>query len=496
MQGCKAGSGRKHDGSVDWIVNELRHVDLGDERLFERLVVTAKALVSRPMDSINEACGSWAAAKAAYRLFDNEKLAVDDIFVSHQLETRQRLSGQTLVLALQDTTFLDFDAHPSTKGLGSISKGYGKKDKLGLIMHPALAVTESGFPLGLLALECWARPLQARRTRAQKSAKHHRQSIEQKESRKWLSGLRETVDTVPEGCRIITVADREADIYEFMAEALENGTGFVIRSRINRRLDRKGSHWQRHKQAAPPDKMWEMLACQVPQGTTTVDLPAREGRKARKAEIEIRFVNVTTPIRENLRYGAAKIRDIKLPEEIEFHAVSAKELNTPEDVEPVDWTLITSEPVGSLEEALERINWYKLRWLIEVYFRILKSGCRVESCRLGQVSRLRKYIALMAVVAYRLLTLDKIVREKPDASCEVVLSKTEWQALYCRVNRTNEPPMSAPSCREALGWIARLGGFLGRKGDGHPGPTVLWRGWQRLQDTVDTWLAVRATSPP
>lgn len=496
MQGCRADSRPRRGDNVDWIINELRHIDLGDERLFERLLVTARAFASRPMDSINEACGSWAAAKAAYRLFDNEKFDERDLFVSHQLETRRRLSKHALVFALQDTTFLDFDSHHAAKGLGSISKGYGKKDKLGLIMHPALAVAETGFPLGLLALECWSRPIRERTTRSQRSAKHYRQPIEEKESRKWLSALHDTIDTKPPKCRVITVADREADIYELMVQAMESGSGFVIRSRVNRRIDRKSSTWKRTKQTTPPEKMWELLAYQPAQGKATIELPSGGRNKRRTAEIEIRYMNVVTPIRENLRYGAAKLRDTKLPSEIEFYAINAKELNAPNAEDAIDWTLITSEPVTCLAEALQRIHWYKLRWSIEVYFRILKSGCRVESCRLGEAKRLQKYITLMAIIAYRLMVLDRTAREVPDKSCETVLSKVEWQALYCRVNRTNKLPTQSPSSKEVLIWIAKLGGFLGRKGDGYPGPMVLWRGWQRLQDTVDTWLAIRATSPP
>lgn len=479
MTNCEASPG------LDWVVNEFRHIDIGDDRLLERFIVTAQLLAARPLDNINKACGNWAATKGAYRLFENERLEACEIFASHQTETALRVKSHRLVFALQDTTFLDFDSHPKTVGLGSVGKGYGKRDKLGLVLHPSLIVTELGLPLGLLSLNCWARKPQPARTRSEKSAENYRKSQDEKESRKWQISLKETAECVLEDTRIITIGDREADIYEFLNESLELGHGFVIRSRINRRT-------QKNKYRAP--KMWEHLDKLSAVGLESIEIPGQQGRPARTAKVEVKFSRVTTPIRENLRYGAHHKHE--LPDEISFYAIKLIELDPPSEDEKIDWTLITSEPVRTMAEAIEKVSWYKLRWQIEIFFRILKSGCKVESSRLSKVDRLQKYIALMSIIAWRIFFLDQIARRTPAAPCSTVLTQEQWQALYCRIHQTSHLPKKEPNTEEVVRWIARLGGFLNRKGDGPPGPMVLWRGWQVLEEIMPMWLILKPTQPP
>jgi hypothetical protein len=461
----------------DWVVSEFRHMDLNDGRLLERFMVTAQLLATHPLDNINKACGSWATSKGAYRLFDNPKLEAREIFESHQTETRTRVQGHPLVFAIQDTTFLDFDSHPKTKGLGSIGKAYGKKDKLGLILHPTLMVTEKGLPLGLMSFSCWARPPRAKMEKNEKRRQSYRKGLNERESRKWLLAARETTQNLPNGTRIITIGDRESDMFELFHECMSSGQGFVIRSRVNRRT-------QRNKYRT--NKMWEFLEKLPPAGTSIIEIPAQQGRPARKARVEITFHPITTPLRENLRCG--RHRHVHgMPNEISFFAIKLIEIDPPTDEEKLDWILVTSEPIATLEEALEKIEWYRLRWQIEVFFRILKSGCRAESSRLAAADRLQKYMTLMAVIAWRIFFLDHVARQTPNAPCTQVLTDDEWKALYCRIHRSSELPQKQPTIHEAIRWIARLGGFLGRKGDGEPGPLVLWRGWQVLQEMMPLW---------
>ena len=486
------------DGNRHWLIDEFRHVDFGDLRLLDRFFSTALALSSRPLDGILQACGSMGAAKGAYRMFGNEKFSERELISSHQLETAERMRTHAIVFALQDTTFLDFDSHSKTKGLGSVGKGYGIKDKLGLLLHPSLVVTETGLPLGCLALNCWARPVRAqRRSQKEKSAEKYRQSIEEKESNKWLKAWHNSVDEAPKSCRVITVGDREADIYELMAKIDRTSHGFVIRSRLNRRLTNQRNYWRRKKKVLPP-KLWDVLATQDAQGVTKIDLPAKGDTKARKATVEIRYRSEKVFMSEGLYYGVEKKRQEKMPRELLLYAVNVKEQISAADIvdKPLDWTLLTSEPVNSLEDALKIVDWYKLRWTIECFFRILKSGCRIEACRLAASDRLKKYIILMSIIAYSILFMEKTLREAPQSSADVILTKTEWQALACRMKKSANPPVSPPTAKEAILWIAKLGGFSGRKSDGYPGHMVLWRGWQRLSDTVETWISVRANAPP
>ena len=465
----------------DWVANEFRHMNIRDGRLLKRFMVTAQLLATHPLDNINKACGSWAAAKGAYRLFDNWKLEAEEIFESHQIETATRVQEHRLVFALQDTTFLDFDSHLKTEGLGSIAKGYGLKDKLGLILHPTLLVTEKGLPLGLMSLNCWARPLRPKMDKNEKRRQYYHKSHDLKESRKWLLAAKETSEKIRGDTRIITIGDREADMFELFHECLRLKQGFVIRSRINRRT-------QKNKYRT--NKMWEFLDKLPSAGTTTIEIPGQRGRPARRADVEIKFKQITTPLRENLRYGPHS-KAHGMPNEISFFAIKLIEVNPPSETEKLDWILVTSEPIATLEEAIEKIEWYKLRWQIEIFFRILKSGCKVESTRLASAERLQKYIALMAIIAWRIFFLDQIARTTPTLPCTKVLTDAEWKALYCRIHQTSQVPEQQPNAHEVVRWIARLGGFLNRKGDGDPGPLVLWRGWQVLQEMMPLWFILQ-----
>lgn len=472
--------------SNDWIMHEFRHFEIGDARLIERFFLTAQLLSARPLDCIHKACQNWSTVKGAYRLFGNDKLHVEDIFSCHQHETLARAKDHQLVFAIQDTCYLDYDAHPKTKGLGSISRGYGK-DKLGLIVHPTYLVTEQALPLGLLTWNCWARALKPTRTQYQKLMEnYHRHSID-KESYKWTDALKQCHELLPTTTKVVTLADREADIFELIHEHNQLGQSYVIRNRVNRRIGRT-------KYKSDP-KLHDVLAKKEPCGSITIDLPARHGRKARTATLVIRFGEFSTPIRSNLKGGISMNRE-GMPSTISFQIIHALEINPPDSEEPIDWHLTTNEPIQNLEQAIEKVNWYKLRWQIETFFRVLKSGCKIEDTRLGEASRLQKYNALMAVIAWRISYLTHVSRTDPKSSCTNVMDADHWQALYCRVHQTSSTPKQAPNIEQVTLWLAQLGGFLNRKSDGFPGPTALWRGWQILEEVLPLYLAMKTHPPP
>src|SRR5439155_15114819 len=163
-------------------------------------------------------------------------------------------------------------------------------------------------------------------------------------------------------------------------------------------------------------------------------------------------------------------------------AVLAREEDPPAGATPLGWLLLTTCPVATADDALERVDWYACRWGIEVLHRVLKSGCRLEAKQLGAAERLERCLALYSVVAWRVLHAAMLARDLPDAPCTALLAPDEWRALYCFTHRTPTPPADPPPLRQAVRWIAQLGGFLGRRADGHPGPMALWRGLQRLHD--------------
>jgi hypothetical protein len=463
------------EDTVPWCEEELSGVDFGDKRLEWRVVDIANKLAAQPTASINQACEDWADTRAAYRLFANEKVTAEKILEPSQQRTRERMKGQGLVLAVQDTTFLDYTRHTKTRGLGPI--GTQQQNLKGLVMHSTLAFSPEGMPLGLLAQEIWARSEEEEQLTEQERKSR---PIEEKESYKWLKALEETVDLSPEGVKVVTICDREGDIYELFVEAQEAGAGLLVRAAQNRAV-----------MDAETGLLWDKVASAAPVRYLKVQVPARGKEPGREAVVSVRFRSVTLkpPWRPK---GPDK--DPLLP--VPLDAVLVQEVEPPAEVTPLEWLLLTNAHVHSAEDAVERVRWYRQRWPIEVFHKVLKSGCKVEDCRLGKGERLIPYLALSSIIAWRLYWLTHINRHFPDAPCITILAEHEWQALYATIHRTSTPPKEMPTVRQAVHWIAQLGGFLGRKGDGEPGPTVIWRGWQRLNDIAATWLLLHPAPAP
>ena len=235
-------------------------------------------------------------------------------------------------------------------------------------------------------------------------------------------------------------------------------------------------------------KLWDHMGGQSVAGSYEIDIPRRTRKKpggvheARTAVVEVTFgAFLMKPPKNNPKH-----RTETLPE-IEMHAVHVLEANPPEGEDPLEWMLLSNRPVSSFDEACEMVRWYSLRWRIEMYFKVLKSGFRVEACRLGHAERLVRYLALMSIVAWRLFMLTLIARADPGIACTEFLAPQEWRVLYRRTNRNADPPSTPPTIGEAVVWIARLGGYLARKKDGPPGTLTLWRGWKRLADLAEGW---------
>lgn len=455
-----------------WAATEFADVELHDARLNRRCQELAVALGQQPTAYINQACEDWADTKAAYRFFGNtKKVTPAGISASHHQRTVERMSQQPLVLAVQDTTFFNYTHHPHTEGLGEI--GNKKQQQRGFGLHSTLAVTPAGVPLGTLTQQFFSRPIGEP---AHTASELRQLPIEEKESYKWLAAFEQTLQLSPAGVEVVSVCDREADIYEMFVLAEQKQAGLVIRASADRLLAEKQVR-----------KLWAKVEQQPLAGQLTFQISPNQQRPARQATVSVRFtpVKLKPPWRPNKK---------KLPA-VTLNAILVREDNPPAEVdEPIEWLLLTNTSVQSFDEAVRVIGWYGCRWQIEVYHKIIKSGCTVEDCRLETAERLQNYIALMSVVAWRLHWLTYINRTDPDLPCTVILTTTEWQALYMRIHRTTSLPPTPPTVRQTVRWIAQLGGFLGRKRDGEPGITVIWRGWQRLQDMADTWSLVNEQS--
>ena len=323
-----------------------------------------------------------------------------------------------------------------------------------------MAFTVEGVPLGLLDLQCWARdPKQFGKKKLR-----HQLSIEHKESHKWLKSFKR-VAKAQNSCpntMLVSIGDREADIYEFIEMAL--GDPRVQSSPSG--LHKTGLLWKNkdiygarcpHREFAP------ILGSRVP----------RSGNKAaRETELAIRFAKVT------LKPPQGKS---KKPE-LTVWAILAREIDAMAVGTPIEWMLITTIEVLTSEQAIEKIRWYTSRWGIEVYHRTLKSGCKIEERQLGTADRIEACLAIDMIVAWRVYHLAKLGRDTPDVPCTVFFDDHEWQALLVYWTRNLPLPDKPPTLREAMRMTAQLGGFLGRTCDGNPGPKSLWLGLQRLDD--------------
>ena len=448
----------------DWAEEEFGAAKLIDERLNKRLLTLARDFYQRPQANLPQACQSRAKTRAAYRFFDHPKITMDELLQSHFQSTVQRISEEKTVLVVQDTTSLNYSAHTLTEGIGPISP---KKSKgaIGLWLHDSMAFNVAGTPLGLIDIQCWARdPKQFG-----KKALRHQLPIEQKESHKWFKGF-DRVSGAQKQCpntTLVSVADRESDIYELFHLALSNpgNAQLLVRAEHDRLL------------ADGQGRLWEHMAKQTVLGTELLSVPRQGKRAPRQARLEICCgrVKLTPPHRK-----------LELPE-LDITAILAQEVDCPQGVEPLQWMLLTTIAVENFEQAVEKIGWYAKRWGIEVFHRTLKSGCKIEERQLGSADRIETCLAIDLVVAWRIFHLAKLGRETPDVPCSVFFEEAEWKALYCFVRQDPKPPDHPPTLRDATRMVASLGGFLGRRSDGEPGTKSLWLGIQRLDDIAATW---------
>ena len=452
----------------DWVKAELSAVALGDKRLDWRLNDSAAKLAARPTASINQACDDWADTKATYRLFANEKTTHAKILGPHQARTKERMAGYARCLAIQDTTFLDYSHHPSKEGMGPI--GTTQQELSGLVMHSTMVTKLDGLPLGVLNEQIWSRDEAPKQLTAEERRKL---PIEEKESHKWLVALRASVQQKPEQTQLISVGDSEADIFELFDCARALKTDLLIRAAQDRSV-------------CEPEvgRLGATLEAQPSAGHLDVHVPKREQQPARDATVSVRYLSLSLQAPKHLRATMGPVA---------LYGILVQEVDPPSTVEPLCWLLLTTVPVTCFDDAVERIAWYCRRWQIEIFHKILKSGCRIEAVQLASDDRLKPLIALYSVIAWRLFWATFLMRIQPHAPATTILAPHELQALY---HFSRRRPLSAdetPSVQQATRWIAQLGGFLNRKGDGYPGVTVIWRGWQRLADIADAFLAFLPT---
>lgn len=471
---------------ADWVSEEMKDVALDDRRLNRRLNRILSDLAEHPTASIPAACRGKTETVAAYRFFDNDRADPQAILGPHYARTRERIAAQPLAILVPDTTELDFTRpEQPVEGAGPLDDG----PRRGALAHAIEAFTADGTPLGAVWAHLWTR---AEPDPAAPRRDYPRTPIEEKESYRWLEGLRvaRAVAAGAPGTRCLVVADSESDIYEILAEdrGAINPVDWVIRACYDRGTAAGGEGEAGEGEAA--ERLRASAAAAGVLFTHTVRVRAhrpkvacerrrrRQARAEREAEMEVRAarVELRPPWRHDRRLPAVTV-----------NVVRVLEVAPPAGEEPVEWLLVTTLPVDTIENVRNIIQYYAVRWMIEIFFRVLKSGCRVEARRFEHVDRALNFVAVALIVAWRVLMACRLGRSCPEIDCEAVFEPSEWKSVYVAMHR-RPAPSRPPRLGEMIRLIAQLGGYVNtpRRKD-PPGPQTLWLGMQRMADLAWAW---------
>lgn len=427
--------------------------EFGDKRRTERFKKIVEAFIAHPGASIPQACKSASTSKAAYRFIESKAVSTEKIDQGTERTTLSRILSLDIVLVPQDTTYYNYDTLKHTTGLGPIDS----RKTRGMLMHSGYAVRPDGHPLGLLYRNEWTRD------EKEFGKKEHRRkkTTEEKESQRWIDCEAAVESCVPSSVHIVFLCDREGDFYDHLGRTRPPNSDIIVRVAQNRLVEDKVVR-----------TLFDKLETSTPCGTYEVTTTDPQSGKPRRAVVTYRYTEV--------ELLPPKGRLIAENHAVRAWAIMAREENPPEGTRGLDWKLLTTIEITNDEMALQMIRWYCLRWIIERFHYVMKSGCHVEELQLKTVDRLDKTLALFAVIASRILYMTYYARKDPNESASAILTAIEWKALHCAVHKTGTPPTAPPTVLEAVRMIGQLGGFMGRKRDGMPGVKVLWRGMQKL----------------
>jgi Transposase DNA-binding/Transposase Tn5 dimerisation domain len=461
-----------------WIKAEAKGADFGDERLNRRYELLLDRLSDKPTLSIPAACGGLAETTAAYRFFDNDKTDAARVLKPHHDATVERIRAHELVIVAQDTTEIELVRKQERVG-GPLNE----ESRWGLYVHPLLAMTPERVPLGVVTAKIWSRdPEEFAKSQQEKRRARKAKPLEEKESARWLEGYQSACALAGQtpATTIVAVSDSEGDIYECLQAGTAGEAEYIVRGCQDRAL-----------LAEEHPLLLQTLACKAALGSMKIRVSKREAstgdqtkkrkqpRSGRRARVTIRAAQVW--LRGPARPGR------KLPD-VQVNAILVKEENPPAGEEPIEWLLLTSLPVATLAEVTAVLDYYCCRWEIEIYFRTLKSGCKIEELQLERQERLEVCLAMYLIVAWRVLHVLMLGRECPKMRCDAVLSEAEWKSVYVIATDT-AAPAKPPLLIDMVKMIAELGGYLNRKHDGPPGPQTMWIGLQRMRDFAIAWSA-------
>jgi hypothetical protein len=461
------------------IRSEFSGAVFGDARLSGRLIQLGESCAAAPEKSLPKASGSPRALAAAYRFFGHDGVTAAAILEPHRKLTVERIAEAKRVLVLHDTS--DFAFPGKRDGLGPL---HGTSER-GFLMHCSLAVTADGTrrPLGVIAATTWTRKDEPRtkKPNGKKLAGSDYAKLKDKESNRWGEQVSEVAERLGASAELIHVMDREADAYALLSDLIGNGHRFVIRMSKDRVA----------RDANADADAWEELRSLVQRAQVVVE---RDVQLSRRATSSIPSVTKTFPPRDrrvarlaisatNVQLRRPRYEHEKAPE-IAVNIVRVHELDTPPEMVPVAWVLLTTEPITTSDEVLAIVDHYRARWLIEEYFKALKTGCEIEKLQLESYASLRNALALYIPIAWSILLLRNLARDEPHSPAVRVLSSTQ-----IRVLRAVGPMKlgAAPTVGEAMLAVAMMGGYIKHRIG--PGWLVLARGMQDLVLHERGWLA-------
>jgi hypothetical protein len=454
--------------AATWAQETFGASELGDKRRTQRLVKVAGQLASDAGGSPSRACqGDEAAAEGAYRWLRNDKVDPQAVAEGGFGATVKAVEGLGELLALEDTTTLSYPHASAREQLGDLG-GKAGSDRRGFFVHSVLLLErETGRTVGLIDQACWRRDGQKRGQRHARKSRPY----EEKESAKWQhASERVAVRLGALMAQVISVGDREADVYEYLLYKHRAQQRYIVRASWNRRLSNQH------------EGLDEALAQAPLRGKKEVFIPQRGGRRSRTAQVELR--SATVVLKAPARSAAEPLPALTV------NAVLVQEVEPPEGVKPLRWLLLTSEPVDSEEAAAGIARDYGLRWRIEDFHKAWKTGAGVEQRRMQSAGNLERVAVVTAFIAVRLLQLrERLERwqrtpEQTEPRCDELLTRTEWRVLYATTTK-KRPPKQAPGLEWAYRAIAKLGGWLNTKRTGRPSWKTLWDGWARLQERVE-----------
>lgn len=460
---------------MSWVEEEFETIDLGDKRLNNRLIYIIEALGLAPGRTIPQSFKSWAEIKACYNFPKNDLVTEEKLLAPHIEKTLDRIREYPVVLLPSDTTDINFTTKRAMTGKERLDN-----KQSGIWLHPTIAVTPERLTLGIVDVNFWHRKPEVAEKNAASGTARDKAPIEEKESYRWLQSYLkacEIAKSAPE-TQVINITDREGDIIEIFETALEQEKQgdfayFIIRSQYDRCLEEKDEETKLQR------KLRQRLKEIASMGEVEFTISPTEKRKGRKVKQQIKAVNLT--LKPGNKYKRSK--------KVKINAVMAIEENPPEGEEALVWVFITNLPINNFEDVCKVIKYYLCRWEIELFFKVLKSGCKIEERQLQTTDRMKNLISIFMILAWRVLYTMMLGRVCSEMSAGEVFEEAEWKSVYKIVNNKKALPRKPPKLGEFIILIAVLGGYVKQKGGEPPGVKTMWKGMARMVDFAIAWEA-------